>query len=516
VSRPADPGYATRLSLVVALGGFLMGFDSAVISGAVDPVKGEFSLDADALGWFVSCLTVGATFAMAVAGPLADRFGRRAMLMLTAALFTVSAVGCAVAPDYSTLVWARILGGLGVGGALLIAPIYIAEIAPPARRGQLVSFNQLNIVLGFSAAFFSNYFLELAGYSWRWMLGVEAIPAALYGILLFTIPQSPRWLAARGRSNEALDVLTRIQGETEAARALDEVRASLRADALLDKPSIGELFSPRMRRVLVIGLGLGFFQQITGINAVFYYSTTIFSMAGAARDAALWQAILVGLVNVVLTLVAMRFIDRVGRKPLLLIGSSVMAAALFCNGAAFSMARYTLSADGLKEAAGGMPADAVAALQSMVGIEHQDQLAFAAALRQCVASLPESSVTAAQAAVESLAKAALQINSTLVLAAIMAYIAAFAISLGPVMWAMFSEIFPQRMRGVAISLAGFFNSAVSFGVQQLFPRGLETIGPANVFFVFGGFAALAFFFSWRIVPETKGRTLEELERELAS
>ena len=516
MSRPADPGYATRLSLVVALGGFLMGFDSAVISGAVDPVKGEFSLDADALGWFVSCLTVGATFAMAIAGPLADRFGRRAMLMLTAALFTVSAVGCAVAPDYSTLVWARILGGLGVGGALLIAPIYIAEIAPPARRGQLVSFNQLNIVLGFSAAFFSNYFLELAGYSWRWMLGIEAIPAALYGILLFTIPQSPRWLAARGRSNEALDVLTRIQGETEAARALDEVRASLRADASLQKPSLGELFSPRMRRVLVIGLGLGFFQQITGINAVFYYSTTIFSMAGAARDAALWQAILVGLVNVVFTLVAMRMIDRVGRKPLLLIGSSLMAAALFCNGAAFSMARYTLSADGLKEAAGGMPADAVAAMQSMVGIEHQDQLAFAAALRQCVAGLPESSVTAAQAAVESLAKAALQINSTLVLAAIMAYIAAFAISLGPVMWAMFSEIFPQRMRGVAISLAGFFNSAVSFGVQQLVPRGLETIGPANVFFVFGGFAALAFFFSWRIVPETKGRTLEELERELAS
>jgi len=438
------------------------------------------------------------------------------MLMLTAALFTVSAVGCAFAPDYSTLIWARILGGLAVGGALLIAPIYIAEIAPPARRGQLVSFNQLNIVLGFSAAFFSNYFLELAGYSWRWMLGVEGIPAALYGILLFTIPQSPRWLAARGRDSEALEVLTRIQGEAEASRALDEVRASLRADALLDKPSIGELFSPRMRRVLVIGLGLGFFQQITGINAVFYYSTTIFSMAGAARDAALWQAILVGLVNVVLTLVAMRFIDRVGRKPLLLIGSSVMAAALFCNGAAFSMARYTLSADGLKDASAGLPADAIAAMQSMVGIEHQDQLAFAAALRQSVAGLPESSVTAAQGAVESLAKAALQIDSTLVLAAIMAYIAAFAISLGPVMWAMFSEIFPQRMRGVAISLAGFFNSAVSFGVQQLFPRGLETIGPANVFFVFGGFAALAFFFSWRIVPETKGRTLEELERELAS
>ena len=517
MNQSEQSGYATRLSLVVALGGFLMGFDSAVISGTIDPVKAEFTLDADSLGWFVSCLTVGATFAMALAGPLADRFGRRAMLILTAVLFSVSAVGCAVAESYSVLVWARILGGLGVGGALLIAPIYIAEIAPPERRGQLVSFNQLNIVLGFSAAFFSNYFLERYGLSWRWMLGVEAVPAVLYGLLLFTIPQSPRWLAARGRDNEALEVLQRIQGPAAAAQALDEVRASLRADREGEKPRFSDVLQPRMRRVLFIGLGLGFFQQITGINAIFYYSTTIFSMAGAARDAALWQAILVGLVNVVFTLVAMRLIDRVGRKPLLYVGSAVMAIALFCNGAAFSSARYGLTNEGLAEVGARLPKDAVESLQPMVGAAPQEFVSFVASLRERAAALPAGSRAPLEAAVEDLAKVSMtEIDSLLVLIAIMGYIAAFAISLGPVMWAMFSEIFPQRVRGVAISLAGFFNSAVSFAVQQFFPRGLDTLGPANVFFVFAAFSALAFLFTWRVVPETKGRSLEELERQLAS
>ena len=517
MNASANSSYATRLSLVVALGGFLMGFDSAVISGTVDPVKAEFGLDPDSLGWFVSCLTVGATLAMAVAGPLADRFGRRALLLVTAALFTLSAVGCAVADSYDLLVWARIIGGLAVGGALLIAPIYIAEIAPPERRGQLVSFNQLNIVLGFSAAFFSNYFLELGGFSWRWMLGVEAIPAALYGLMLFTIPQSPRWLAARGRDQEALAVLSSIQGAEAGAKALEEVRAGLQADQVAERSSFRDLFQRRMTRVLVIGLGLGFFQQITGINAIFYYSTTIFSLAGAERDAALWQAILVGLVNVAFTLVAMRWIDRLGRKPLLMIGSAMMAMALAANGFAFRNASYEVTEKSVVAVQKDMPSAALDELRQMQGGESfVDARNLAEAVRKRAAKLDDESKKKLEGCIEDLAKASMKIDSTLVLLAIMAYIAAFAISLGPVMWAMFSEIFPQRVRGAAISLAGFFNSAVSFGVQQLFPRGLETMGPANVFFVFGAFAALAFFFSWRIVPETKGRSLEEIERELAS
>ena len=497
--------YATRLALVVALGGFLMGFDSAVISGVVDPVRGQFGLDADEIGWAVSCLTLGATLAMAFAGPLADRFGRRAVLFVAALLFTVSACGCALAESFTVLVVMRILGGLGVGGALLIAPIYIAEIAPSHRRGQLVSFNQLNIVLGFSAAFFSNYFLDQSGFSWRWMLGVEAVPALAYALLLFTVPRSPRWLALRVRTDEARAVLERVSGKAAAAAALQEVQQSL-ANASGDRPVLSELFQRRMRRVLVIGLGLGFFQQITGINAIFYYSTTIFGMAGAARDTALGHAIWVGLVNVAFTVLAMWLIDRLGRKPLLMIGSAAMAVALFTNGFAFHEATYVLEPSSIAVLTEALPENAQSAVQQLAGREFDDRGTFLAAVRD-TGAVPDGKL-------DGFAKAALQINSTLVLVSILAYIAAFAISLGPVMWAMFSEIFPQRLRGLAISVAGFFNSAVSFSVQQLFPRGLEMIGPDGVFFVFGAFATLAFVFSWRVVPETKGKSLEELERQL--
>ncbi|MEZ6015560.1 MAG: sugar porter family MFS transporter [Planctomycetota bacterium] len=506
--------YPLLVALVVAMGGFLMGFDSAVISGVVDPVRAEFKLTADEVGWAVACLTLGSTIAMAFAGPLADRLGRKRVLMATAALFTVSAIGSALAPSNLILVIARIVGGFGVGGALLIAPIYIAEIAPPAQRGRLVSFNQLNIVLGFSAAFFSNYFLEGAGMSWRWMLGVEAIPAVLYLVLLTLVPESPRWLAGQGHDARALAVLERVNGPSAAATALRSMKESLAQARNQSRARLSDIFNKRMRRVMVIALGLGFFQQITGINAIFYYSTTIFAMAGAARDIALGHAILVGLVNVFFTLIAMRLIDRAGRKPLLLVGTAVMTAALFTNAAAFSAAKYRMSVDTVDKLSAidsPLPPEAVAALRAVQDREFGDQLEFNAALRAAAAEQGPTAVAAIGGKLEDLAKDALEINGLLVLIAICGFIAGFAISLGPVMWAMFSEIFPTHLRGLAISVAGFFNSAVSFGVQQLFPRGMETLGPAGVFAIFGSFAALAFLFTIFIIPETKGRTLEELE-----
>jgi MFS family permease len=431
------------------------------------------------------------------------------VLIATALLFTVSALGSAVATSNLALVVARIVGGFGVGGALLIAPIYIAEIAPAERRGRLVSFNQLNIVLGFSAAFFSNYFLERFGYSWRWMLGVETIPAAIYLVLLFTVPRSPRWLVMRGHVDEARGVLQRIHG-SGAEQELQDLRASLAREGTAARARPSELLQRRMRRAMTIGLGLGFFQQITGINAIFYYSTTIFAMAGADRDAALVQAILVGLVNVAFTLLAMRWIDRLGRRPLLMIGTSLMAVALFANAAAFHAATYRVD-DGvvakLEDQASSVELAAVRALMDREFPAEDELIAALEAAAPSAAAWID--VHRAELGMESL-----QVASRLVLAAILLYIAAFAISLGPVMWAMFSEIFPQRMRGLAISAAGFFNSFISFAVQQLFPRGLETLGPAGVFAFFGFFAVLAFLFSWRIVPETKGRSLEDLEREL--
>ncbi|MEM1451320.1 MAG: sugar porter family MFS transporter [Planctomycetota bacterium] len=512
-------GYTALVSLVVALGGFLMGFDSAVISGVVDPIRDRFEMTPGEVGTAVAILTLGAAIAMGIAGPLADRFGRKPVLMVTAALFSLSAVWSALAGSYDELVLARFIGGFGVGGALIIAPMYIAEIAPPEKRGRLVSFNQLNIVLGFSAAFFSNYFLEkyfqgrtddVTDIAWRWMLGVESIPAILYLGMLATVPRSPRWLAMRGRFDEARVVLARVSSEEEADTALAEVRKNFADSA--DSAGARELLHKRMRRVMVIGLGLGFFQQITGINEVFYYSTTIFSLTGVGRDAALAQAILVGIVNVVFTIVAMRLIDTKGRKPLLLVGTAMMTVALFTNAYAFRSATYSLDADKVATVTAEMEDPGARAVAALTDQTYDDQAAFLAALDEAAEANDGVEVVASVRA--ELPKTALQINGLLVLIAILTYIAAFAISLGPVMWAMFSEIFPARLRGAAISAAGFFNSAVSFLVQKLFPVGLASIGPEGVFAVFGCFAALAFLFSLFVVPETKGRSLEEIEAEL--
>ncbi|MBK8097546.1 MAG: sugar porter family MFS transporter [Planctomycetes bacterium] len=496
-----------RASLVVALGGFLTGFDSAVVSGVVDPVREHFGLDVDRVGWMVSSLTLGAAVAMILAGPIADRFGRRAAMVGTALLFSVSALGCAFADSYWLLVLARIVGGFAVGGALVIAPMWIAEIAPPERRGLLVSCNQLNIVVGLSAAFFSNWFLDRAGLSWRWMLGVEVVPAVAYAALLFTVPHSPRWLVDRGRSEQALAVLERLHGRPA---AMAQIAALQHGQRLAAAPGFAELFQPSLRRVVVIGLGLAFFQQATGINAIFYYSPTIFGLAGATRDVALGHAILIGVVNIGFTLVAMRWIDRLGRRPLLLLGSAAMALALVVNGLAFADARYVLT-PAVLTAVALTPAEAQA-LQPLVGVGHHLTQTLAEAIRVQAAGTP--SATTLLAKVDALVAGALQVDRWLVLSAILVYIAAFAMSFGPVMWAMFAEIFPRRVRALAISAMSFGNAAVSFAVQQLFPRGLATLGPTAVFFGFAVVAVLACLFTWRLIPETRGRTLEQIEREL--
>ena len=285
------------IASLVALGGFLFGFDASVISGVISFIVPEFSLNELQVGLVVGAPTLAGIAAALSAGPIADYIGRKKVLLGLAALYTVSALGSEFAPNYETLVAARALGGFAFA-SLGIAPMYIAEIAPHERRGFLVSFNQFGIMIGFSVAYFANYYvlqlsqsgadwvaaIGLAQYAWRWMLGVEAIPAILYLGMLATVPRSPRWLAMRGRFDEARVVLARVSSEEEADTALAEVRKNLADSA--DSAGARELLHKRMRRVMVIGLGLGFFQQITGINAVFYYSTTIFSLTGVGRDAA--------------------------------------------------------------------------------------------------------------------------------------------------------------------------------------------------------------------------------------
>jgi MFS family permease len=286
----AAPGFTVRVALIVALGGFLMGFDASVISGVVGFIEADFGLTKIQLGWAVASLTLAATFAMMVAGPLSDRFGRRPVLQVAAALFTVSALASALAPNFAMLVVARMVGGLGVGAALIIAPMYIAEIAPARARGRLVSFNQLNIVIGISAAFFSNYLilrlgqsglspaqaLGLGQWGWRWMLGVEAVPAVVYLLALSWVPESPRWLAMHGRKTAARRVMEKAAGAEQAAVELAGLERSLAEETAAEAARPWELLQPALRRVMVIGLSIAVLQQATGINAVFFYAPMIF------------------------------------------------------------------------------------------------------------------------------------------------------------------------------------------------------------------------------------------------
>ena len=466
----ANTRYTIRVALIVALGGFLMGFDASVISGVVGFIGPEFELTKIQVGWAVASLTLTSTLAMMTAGPISDRFGRKPVLSVAAVLFTVSAIASAIAPDYLTLVIARMVGGFGVGAALIIAPMYIAEIAPAGIRGRMVSFNQLNIVIGISVAYFSNYLilslgqsdlawaqsLRMGDWTWRWMLGVEAIPAIVYFFALFLVPESPRWLVMRGKAQEALQILTRVSGKAQAEEDLGAVQESLDAEAHLEKGSIKDLFLPAMRLVLTIGIVIAILQQITGINSVFFYAPMIFEQSGIGKDASFMQAVLVGIVNLVATVVAIALIDKLGRRPLLITGLVIIASSMLLLAYSFHSATY---------GPGGELID---------------------------------------------------MNASLVLIGILSFVAGFGISLGPVMWVLFSELFPNRLRGIAISFCGLINSSISFLVQLVFPWELENFGPAITFLIYGSFAIVGLLFVLRVLPETKGRSLEQLQAELVT
>ena len=507
------------VALIVALGGFLMGFDASVISGVVSFIGPEFDLTRIELGWSVASLTLTATLAMMVSGPLSDRLGRRPVLRIAAALFAVSALASAVAPDFIWLVAARMLGGLGVGAALIIAPMYIAEIAPAKIRGRMVSFNQLNIVIGISAAFFSNYLilrlgasdlgwaqaLNLADWNWRWMLGVEAIPAIVYFVALFAVPESPRWLMMHGRDDEALEIMERVGDAEQARAALQAVRDSLGAEANAEKAAFRELFQPAMRLVLTIGLSVAILQQITGINSVFFYAPMIFEQSGIGTDASFLQAVLVGLVNLVFTVLAILTIDRLGRRPLLMFGLTGIAVCMLVLSYGFGSATYALDDEAVATLPETLERESLAPLMDET---YDSDVAFRQAVVDAVG--PEAYDENRSA----LVSAAISMNPALILVGILGFVASFAISLGPVMWVLFSELFPNRVRGLAISFVGLVNSAVSFGVQLVFPWELENLGNSLTFLIYAVFAIVGLVIVIRLVPETKGRSLEELQAEL--
>lgn len=511
--------YTVLVALIVALGGFLMGFDASVISGVVSFIGPEFNLTRIELGWAVASLTLTATLAMMVSGPLSDRLGRKPVLRIAAALFAFSALASAVAPNFISLVAARMLGGLGVGAALIVAPMYIAEIAPARIRGRMVSFNQLNIVIGISAAFFSNYLilrlgmsdlgwaqaLNLAEWNWRWMLGVEAIPAIIYFLALFEVPESPRWLVMHDRDDEALEIMERVSDTDQARAGLQAVHDALDAEECEERAAFGELFQPAMRLVLAIGLSIAILQQITGINSVFFYAPMIFEQSGIGTDASFLQAILVGLVNLVFTLLAILTIDRLGRRPLLVFGLAGIAVCMLVLSYGFGSASYTLD----EQAVASLPETVEReSLLSLVNETHDSDVAYRQAV---VAAVGSEAYDEHRAAFVS---AAISMNPALVLAGILGFVASFAISLGPVMWVLFSELFPNRVRGLAISFVGLVNSAVSFGVQLVFPWELENLGNSLTFLIYAVFAIIGLVIVIRLVPETKGQSLEQLQAKL--
>ncbi|MEN8790345.1 MAG: sugar porter family MFS transporter [Flavobacteriaceae bacterium] len=500
-----NKSYTILISLIVALGGFLLGFDSAVISGAVKGITIYFEMTEWMLGFSVGCVVFGAMAGNLMAGPMADKFGRKKVLIVVAALFTISASWSALATGYVEFITARIIGGIGIGGAILIAPIYIAEIAPPKLRGSLVSFNQLNIVIGISVAYFSNYFLvNLGEDSWRYMLGVEAIPALIYFLALFTVPRSPRWLIQKlNKIEPARKILMKIGGEAYAEITIQEIQRGI--DKKEPKGKLADLFQHKYTTIMIIAFGIAFFQQITGINAVFYYAPTIFEQAGGSTDSSFLQAIVVGLTNLAFTIVAILFIDRLGRKPLLLIGTSTMTIALLMATFAFNNATYDFNSTSLNKVSNNEIRTKLAPLegQSFDGQSVLFEEVEPLLNEDLFLKFKRNEITNF-----------IQINATLVLIAILLYVASFAISLGPVMWTLFSEVFPTKIKGIAISAVGFFNSLISFSVTQVFPWELSNLGPTATFAIYALLSFCAILFVSKYVVETKGKTLEEVQEVL--
>lgn len=513
----------TRIALIVALGGFLMGFDASVISGVVKFIEIEFELTKLQVGWAVSSLTLTATFAMLISGPLSDKYGRKPILKLAALIFLLSAVGSALAPDYNTLVIARMIGGLGVGAALIIAPMYIAEVSPAALRGRMVSLNQLNIVIGISVAFFSNYLILKLGtstaewtqslgfekWNWRWMLGIEALPALFYLLFLQMVPESPRWLFTQKRKVEATAILSQINNAEAVTKEIASIEKSLASPeaqdthSLIDK--IKALMDSRLKLVMLVGISVAILQQITGINAVFFYAPMIFEQSGIGTDAAFLQAIAVGLTNLVFTLVAIYLIDKIGRKLLLVVGVSGIALSMLSLSHGFSSATYQINSEQFNN----LPSEIqTPALKNVIGTIYDSDVSFKAAMREAVGE------TGYVQYESDLLKAAISMNKNQILFSIIAFVACFAFSLGPVMWVLFSELFPNYIRGLAISFVGLINSGVSFMVQLIFPWELANLGNGTTFLIYGLFAIVGLVIIVKYVPETKGKSLEELEELL--
>lgn len=454
-------GYLIFLSVVAAMGGFLFGYDTAVISGTIAQVSQLFELDALQQGWYVGCALVGSIVGVLFAGILSDKFGRKLTMIISASLFSVSALGCAVCADFTQLVLYRIIGGVGVGVVSIVSPLYISEVAVAQYRGRLVSLYQLAVTIGFLGAYLVNYQLltwsesgVLSGAPlldkifisevWRGMLGMETIPALMFCIIIFFIPESPRWLIVRGQENRAMNILERIYGSaTEAAGQLDETKSVLTEES---SSEWSMLLKPGIMKAVVIGVSIAMLGQFMGVNAVLYYGPSIFENAGLSGGDSLFYQILVGLVNTLTTVLALVIIDKVGRKKLVYYGVSGMIVSLIFIGLYFLFGE------------------------------------------------------------------ALGISSLFLLAFFLFYVFCCAVSICAVVFVLLSEMYPTKVRGLAMSIAGFALWVGTYLIGQLTPWMLQNLTPAGTFFLFALMCVPYMLIMWKLVPETTGKSLEEIEK----
>ncbi len=502
------------IAFVVSLGGFLFGFDAGIISGVMSYAGPEFNLSEGQVGWVVSSPSFAAMIAMLISGRLSDIMGRKKILLAVAFLYAISALLSAYAISYEMLYIARMIGGLAFGAALILAPMYIAEVSTAENRGKLVAIQQLNIVLGFFAAFLSNYFFNKYNTPnstfltdenvWRYMLGVELIPAVLYFIALFFVPRSPRWLYLKNKFDEAKKVLAQIHGKQRGEQEILAIEQNIDAEKNKSKVVIKDLFKKSLRFILMVGFIVGILQQVTGINAVYFYATSIFKQTGIGTDAAFSSGVLLSTITLIFTLVAMYLIDRMGRRPLLLIGTAGIALSLLLCAYGFKQATYQLTPENISsfqfEGANKMEPYTNQLYDNDIDFKNDMKLA----LGNQIYSKNDGAIL----------EAATSMNATLVLIGILGFIACFAFSLGPVMWVLLSELYPIKYRGLAIGVIAFVNSFLSSVVQLIFPWELSNLGNAMSFFIFGAIAFVGFFVLLKILPETKGKSLEQLEREL--
>jgi SP family sugar:H+ symporter-like MFS transporter len=453
--------YVIWLSGVAALGGFLFGFDSGVINGAVDAISVAFGTHTAATGFAVASVLLGCAFGAFGAGALANMIGRRPTMLFNAVLFLVSAFATGAAASAHTFITWRIVGGVAIGAASVLAPMYISEVAPAYLRGRLASLQQMAIVLGLFGAFLSNDLLAKIAHgagavlwlgepAWRWMFWMEAIPSAAFLIGVLLIPESPRYLVFAGKRERARNVFAKIGGNVD--ELVQQVEQSLKGE---HRPRLSDLIVPgttRVASVVWIGIGLAAFQQFVGINIIFYFGEVLWKAAGATEQSALRINLLTGLVNILATIPAIALIDRLGRKPLLLMGSAGMALTLGAMGVVFATAG--------------------------VGPDGKPFLTHPAAVTGLVAAN--------------------------------LYIVAFAMSWGPVMWVLLGEMFPNRLRAAALSVSGATNWAANFAVTVTFLPLLKGIGLAKSYGLYALAAVISLFFVWTAVRETKGKTLEEM------